>query len=385
MICYVLPTRNRPERLAHTLAALGRLGPHRARGRAVQVTVAVVDNASSPPPTVPERLSWGAEVILLRRRDNAGAAARNDGLRACHPGCRWIVMLDDDSHPMDTRFVEALDSAPPDVGAVAAEIFVPRWNGREAGGLPEVFVGCGVAIRRDLFASLGGYDRRFHYYVEEYDLAARVLLAGMRVTLDRRFRVAHHKDPERRNMGLICRRLVRNNAWIMLRYAPRGERLERIADDLSRYFNVALRERALRGYALGLGELAFSWHNQPRREMPGPIWERFTGLAHARAGLRAAYAERPFRRATLVEVGKNAWAVVRALRELGVEITDEAPRAEALVIATLSPGPMLDAWQRLTSAELRQRLIAPWPEPIGQDAHAAAGGPPHAGAVLPAA
>jgi hypothetical protein len=113
--------------------------------------------------------------------------------------------------------------------------------------------------------------------------------------------------------------------------------------------------------------------------MPTHLFDRFTGLAYAREALARAQRERPFGTAAVLDEGKNGWVVRRALLELGVEVVNDwpwndgrarrdslaiaAPPAEALVIGTMSPGPMLDSWERrtlATPAGSRQRLIAPW-------------------------
>jgi len=87
------------------------------------------------------------------------------------------------------------------------------------------------------------------------------------------------------------------------------------------------------------------------------LFERFTGLAAARAALQHAHQHKAFSSAALVETGKNAWCVVRALEELGVRVADPS-EAQVLVIATMSPGPMRDALERF--AGVHQRVIAPW-------------------------
>jgi GT2 family glycosyltransferase len=352
MISYVLPTRNRPDVLERTLRALGALPCHDAE-------VIVVDNASDLPPHAPVVLNNGLPVHLHFRTNNEGAAARNHGVRESDPSSRWIVMLDDDSHPLDLRFLEALGEQPGDVAAVSAEIFLPSPRGREAGGLPEVFTGCGVAVRRDAFLEAGGYDPSFNYYVEEYDLSAKLLLAGHRVVLDRRFRVLHEKAAGGRDMHAILRRLVRNNAWVAQRYAPAEARRDELHEVFARYASIAAKEKAMAGYTAGAAEALATLHTQVRTPMSRDIFDRFTGLAEARRSLQEAYDERPFRSAAIVDAGKNARLVRRALDELGVHLVDE-PDAEAVVIATLSPGPVLDAWERRVAADTTVRVISPW-------------------------
>lgn len=348
MIAYVLPTFNRASTVERTLGALGALPPHDAE-------VIVVDNASTQTPDLPVTLDNGLPVTLVHRARNEGAAARNAGVRASDPGAEWIVMLDDDSYPTSLDFLPVLQRQPADVLAVMADIFLPG-GGREAGGLPEVFIGCGAAIRRDAFLRTGGYDHSFHYYVEEYDLAARLLLDGGRIVMDRAFTVMHEKTRANRNMQTILRRLVRNNAWVMQRYAPTNQRNAEIQRTLDRYATIAAKERARTGYWKGRLEWALSASRQPRREMTAALWDRFTGKAACRRGLLRAWSTARFDAAAVIAPGKHEHLVTECLLEMGVRVVD--PReAQTLVIGTLSPGPMLDA---LVSPPDGRRILAPW-------------------------
>jgi GT2 family glycosyltransferase len=189
MISYLLPTRDRHDRLQQTLAALAQLdGPaHDDIGGAELI---IVDNASRQPLEAPRRLANGIEVRVLRRVSNEGAAARNAGAAIARG--EWLIMLDDDSFPLDCGHLHAIADAEDDVAAIVAEIML--CNGRrESGGLPEVIIGCGAAIRTEAFLSVQGYDPTFDYYAEEYDLCAKLILSGWRIVHDFRFRVMHEK------------------------------------------------------------------------------------------------------------------------------------------------------------------------------------------------
>jgi GT2 family glycosyltransferase len=371
VIAYVLPTRDRPDELAHTLDALGSLPTHDAE-------VVVVDNASRVPPKVPLRLANELPVRLELLDRNRAAAARNVGVQLADPGREWIVMLDDDSSPLSIDHVRALKDQPPSVAALAAEIWLsppasahePR---RESGGLPEVFIGCGVALRRQAFLDAGGYDPAFHFYAEEYDLAAKLMHSGFRVELDRRFQVHHRKVANQRRMDTILRRLVRNNCWVMQRYAPDVCRSLELRRTVRRYAGIALKERAELGFAAGLASLPLSLSRQPRRAMPKDLWDRFTGKAACRAALQAAWSRSSFRTATLIEPGKNQHIVSEVLHELGVRIVDARADAEKVVIATLSPGPMLDAHD-LVGPAAGDWLLCPWELP-SRPAHASSAPP----------
>jgi GT2 family glycosyltransferase len=373
VISYVMPTRDRADVLAETLDRIGRLPPHDAE-------VLVIDNASRNPVRLPPGLANGVRVCVVRSEVNLCAGARNLATHHAHDRSRWLVMLDDDSHPLDLGFLRSLDIADEGVGAVAAEIFLPRGAGgavcRESGGLPEVFIGCGVAIRTGLFRELGGYDHAFDYYAEEYDLSARVMLAGRRIAFDRTFRVEHRKVSAGRDMNRIVGNLVRNNAWVAARYAPDEVRWPEIRQHLTRYARIARKESALRGYIRGVHDLGLSIFDQPRRPMPRAMWDRFTGLAAAREAVRTAMAERSFGSAAIVRPGKNVGQVVQALHEAGVRIEPDPDLAAVRMIGTLSPGPMLDAWAAETVGAPAARTLTPWrvgPAPAGHGSVSAIG------------
>jgi GT2 family glycosyltransferase len=348
-VCFVIPTRDRCDHLEMTLDAVGRLD---APGR---IEALVVDNGSAQSPLVAGELANGALVRLECLPFNEGAAARNRAIGRTRAD--WLVMLDDDSHPTDNGLFAALDGVPEDVWAVSADIRVPGSGAREMGGLPEVFIGCGVAVRRVAFERLGGYDAAFGYYAEEYDLSARIIGAGGRVRFDPRFRVEHRRATSGRDIGTIVERLVRNNAWVMQRYAPESVRRSQVRQTRRRCRYIAEKEGAMAGYARGLTELRRTLHAQERTPLTPAGFDRFTGMAAAREALGSAFAASSFRTACVVDEGKNAWCVRRALAELGVAEAGE-DGADTLVIGTMSPGPMIDALERWAAS--RRRVIAPW-------------------------
>lgn len=354
MLTIVIPTRDRPSQLARTLREIERLGAG-AFEPLGGAEVVIADNRSKFPVTAPSELAGGIAVRVLHHPTNEGAAARNACARAASSQGRadWLLMLDDDSAPTDAGFVRELLGAPDDVAAVCAQIHLEDGR-RESGGLPEVPIGCGVAIRTGVFNELGGYDPSFHYYVEEYDLAAKMILVGRRIVFSPAFRVLHRKDSAGRNMDAILRRLVRNNTWVAQRYAPGGV-LEGVLDEtVERYRSIAERENALPGYEAGLAELRETLDTQERTPMTEDQYDRFTGLAAAREHLgqvltnhnEPVWVGMPEGAAP----GKNAWAIRRVLRELDVPEAEGPRGAGVWIPATLSPGPMLDAAARFEDA-----------------------------------
>jgi hypothetical protein len=184
------------------------------------------------------------------------------------------------------------------------------------------------------------------------------------VVLDRRFAVLHEKTAAGRDMDRILGRLVRNNGWVIDRYAPDDQRGWHLSHTIERYGAIAAKEGARAGYELGLAEFRATVGARARRPMPAALWDRFTGLASARASLLAAHARAPLGRCTVVAGGKNEWAVRLALAELAaadrrVLAADSPDGAETLVVGTLSPGPMLDAADALAHARPGARVVLP--------------------------
>jgi GT2 family glycosyltransferase len=362
MISFIIPTRDRAAVLQGTLARLGRL-PADQLGPA---EIIIADNASTIPPILPAALANQIPVRSIRLPRNIGAAARNEAARTADPSSRWLVMLDDDSAPLDAGFVASLRDAPDRAAAVAAEILLPPDESgavrHEAGGLPEVVIGCGAAIRTEVFRDLGGYDPAFDFYAEEYDLCARLIARGLGVVYDPRFRVLHAKSRVNRSFSRIIRRLVRNNAWVAQRYAPPPLRAAQVRATIARYARIARRERVVPAFALGLLQTFATLRRQRRTPLTPDQWDRFTGLHAARASLADAHAAAPLGRVALVEHGKHAELVAMALRELGVALTDDPCSADTIVPATLSPGPLLDA---IAAAHRRwpgARVVPPFAE-----------------------
>ena len=372
MLTVVIPTRDRPGQLARTLRDLEKLGAD-AFDPLGGAEVIIADNRSRFPVTAPGTIAGRIPVRVLHRRTNEAASARNACALAASSQTDgdWLLMLDDDSSPLDAAFVGDLAHAPREVGAVCAEIHLEDGR-RESGGLPEVPIGCGVAIRTALFNELGGYDPSFHYYVEEYDLAAKVILSGRRVAFSRSFRVLHRKDDSNRNMDAILRSLVRNNAWVTQRYAPDGV-LEWVLDEtVTRYRTIAEREGAMSGYTTGLNELRETLPAQRRTPMSDELYDRFTGVSAVRDHLSSALAGSDGPVGCLMPAGappgKNVWAVRRVLEELRVETGGDPREASVIVPATISPGPMLDACDAFRRELPGKRVITGWDtarSPIG--------------------
>ncbi len=240
----ILPTRNRCARVIETL---GRI----AQAPGLDVEVIVADNASDDG-TAGEIARRYRDVRVLRLETNRESAARNDAAKAATAPV--VVMLDDDSYPEPGALERMLDAlADGRTGIAAAWVKLPDGSWEE-GGAPYAHVGCGAAMPRDLFLCLGGYPEIYGTYVEEYDLAFRVLAAGH----DVRFVdgcVVRHEPQARSSFDFMIERLTANNVYLGWRFFPEADARAFEAWIVHRYGIFARERTAQAGYARALAAL----------------------------------------------------------------------------------------------------------------------------------
>jgi len=340
LISFVIPTRNRSGELAFTLEKFQALSLDDLGGVS---EVVIVDNGSDVVMDTPGALDNGIRIRRVDLDENIGTSARNIG--AQHARGQWIVMLDDYSNLCPGSIGEYLSRVDLGVGAIGGEIFLPSGK-HEAGGLPEVFVGCGCAIRRDAFLAAGGYYGGFGYYAEEYDLCAKLIAGGYSIHHTRAFQFEHRKTSTGRDMDEILYRLVRNNGWVIQRHAPEQHRTKALDEMLSRYKKIAINEHALAGYQRGEGDLERTISNQSRSALTSHQWDRFVGNDAMQRSLVVELEKRLSATVTIVgpSNGKGLGQIRSAINACGFEVSESRTSREAMqVIGTLSPGPMLDA------------------------------------------
>jgi GT2 family glycosyltransferase/glycosyltransferase involved in cell wall biosynthesis len=190
--------------LAHTLACLRALAAHPP---ATPLEIIVVDDGSTD--ATPATLPQVTGLRYHRRTTNGGfIAACNDGAALARG--EYLVFLNNDTVPQP-GWLDALLATfaqEPDIGLVGAQLLYPDGRLQEAGGV--VFAdgsgwnygrfgspsdprhaylrdvdyasGAAIAIPRELFFAVGGFDPRYApAYYEDTDLAFAVRAAGRRV------------------------------------------------------------------------------------------------------------------------------------------------------------------------------------------------------------
>ena len=233
-VTLVVMTRNRRTDLEPTLGRLTQLS-----GRP---PVIVADNGSSDgtPDMVASRFP---DVRLLRFEGNVGVAARNAAARTADTP--YVAFNDDDSwwtaDSLD-RLARLFDDHPT-LGALTAHVVVepggrddptslemrdsPVEGDPRVPGIPVLgFLACALAVRRDAFLDVGGFEERLHFAGEEELLATDLARAGWQVRFDPQLRI-HHQASTSRDHGWRQRRAVRNGLWTLWLRRPAGTALER--------------------------------------------------------------------------------------------------------------------------------------------------------------
>jgi len=217
--------------------------------------VIVIDNGSADASAdLARRL--GATVV---RRENLGFAAGVNAGVSLVQGEKFAVLNPDirfDSSDVVGRLEEHL--ADPSVGLAAPALELPGgelqdsardvpspvdlWRRRFRGSKPDLVrsdqprpvpwvVGACVAIRRDAFDSVGGFDERYFLYFEDVDISVRLRSAGYGVVYDPEVRVLHahraasragfHAWATRQHMRSAARFYLRHPAYLLPRRVRR--------------------------------------------------------------------------------------------------------------------------------------------------------------------
>ena len=169
-------------------------------------------------------------VVLGENRGIPGG--RNAGAEASD--AEVLVFLDDDAALLGHDVLDGVSrrfGSDPRLGAVALHIVdetgstqrrhVPRVGAGSAArsGAVTYFVGAACAIRTDAFRSVGGFDGRFWYAMEESDLSWRLLDAGWSIWYDASLLALHPRTTPSRHAGHVLL-TARNRVWAAWRSLP---------------------------------------------------------------------------------------------------------------------------------------------------------------------
>ena len=264
----IVPTFRRPETLRATLAALAAQNYPKT---GYEVIVVDDDASSATPDVVAEALATGCHLTLVAQNQEGAARARNQGARRAAGDL--LLFLDDDilvepdhlrrhwlvraSHrdpivggcwDFTPAVLAALRSTPFGRYRLALERSFQAGTGGRAlddGRLQvEMLPSTDLAIRRELFWQLGGFDERFPVAgAEDQDFSIRARLSGCLLILDRGIRCFHN-----------------DNRLTLRSYCEREERSAKTMPILARNYPAQFRESAY-----------IRENRPPRRDEPPPL------------------------------------------------------------------------------------------------------------------
>ena len=314
LISFVLATHNRRDVVLRTLGRLNECGLPRR-----EYEVLVVDNASSD--GTPSAIEPHVDAVI-RLHVNEGSCAK--ARAAAQANGRFIVFLDDDSHPRAgsvERMLRHFD-ANPLLAAAGFRVHLPD-GAEECAALPGVYVGCGVGLRPEALRAVGGLDRSFFMQAEEYDLCFRLAAAGWRVDVFDDLHVEHEKTSVARRSERTAYYDIRNNLRVLARYLPKPHRSTYQRDLIQRYQWLARLDGSERAFQRGrlAGRWLGVWERRAYRRfrLPGSALESFFRWREILDRFEELRRDK-VRRVVLAGLGKNIYPFFRAACLTGMEI-----------------------------------------------------------------
>ena len=366
-VSIIIATHNRRDALLQTL---GRVADCGLGGCGYETLV--VDNDSTDG-TADIVAADFPDVQLIRLKTNRGPVAKNLGI-AQSTG-KFILFLDDDSYPLPGSVERMIRHFQLNPRLGAASFNVSLADGHcECSAYPDVFIGCGVGLRRTALDEVGALPDDFFMQGEEYDLSLRLLDAGWDVRGFDDLRVVHLKSPIARSSVQKVKLDVRNNLLLALRRFPDAWRGPFLHEWMTRYWAHACvdgrRLCAARGFLAGVKQHLLTRIVQP---VSDATFERFARIEETRQRLCDARRRFGLRSVMLVDWGKNLFPYRLACESAGIQIvgiadprlagqtyrglrvmTDAQAAAEefdAAIVSNLSPfhaGNRLAEWRKLT-------------------------------------
>jgi GT2 family glycosyltransferase len=312
LVSFIISTFNRRDVLLRTLGHLRGLGLHKST-----YEIHVIDNASSD--GTADALAALDYVHVYSEAINRGSCAKNIALP--HAQGKYIVFLDDDSFPQPgsiERMIRHFEQQQ-QLGAATFTVTLPDGS-QECSAFPNVFIGCGVGLRREAIEAVGGLPDDYFMQAEEYDLSLRLMDAGWNVKTFDDLHVTHLKTPTARAPARAMRLDVRNNLMLIGRYFPDEWAIAFCIDWLRRYWLIACAKRRRRAFFIGMLQGCLRVLHRGRKPVTDSTFEQFARIEQIKKQMMLARFQYRARTVLFVDLGKNMLSYWLAAKACGLRV-----------------------------------------------------------------
>lgn len=201
-ISFLIVTKNRPEDLALTLKKLKSLMDF-----SIHEVLVFIDGCSKTE-TITNDFDWVNWTVS--KKSISASPARHILYKKAQGDL--FVGLDDDAHPLSQNFISTIQarfSTNNNIGIIAFQevrgVFISDEEALQQSKSIESyytndFIGCGFAIKKEVYTATNGFPVWIDIYGEEPALALEVLDLGYQIIYDPRIIVNHRIDIEKRKL-----------------------------------------------------------------------------------------------------------------------------------------------------------------------------------------
>ena len=201
-ISFLIVTKNRPEDLALTLKKLKSLMDF-----SIHEVLVFIDGCSKTE-TITNDFDWVNWTVS--KKSISASPARHILYKKAQGDL--FVGLDDDAHPLSQNFISTIQArfnTNKNIGIIAFQevrgVFISDEEALQQSKTLESyytndFIGCGFAIKKDVYTATNGFPVWIDIYGEEPALALEVLDLGYQIIYDPRIIVNHRIDIEKRKL-----------------------------------------------------------------------------------------------------------------------------------------------------------------------------------------
>lgn len=159
---------------------------------------------------------------LIENMQSIGSVGSRDRLLNMAKG-KFVVSLDDDSYPLDQRFLLHVEKVLSDHPEAAVITFPEMRNGGAYSSLSKTpsspgryvsaYANCAAVMRKDFYLRMQGFPRFFGHMYEEPDYALQCYAANSSVWFEPSIVVRHHASPTQRQPVQRHHKNARNEMW----------------------------------------------------------------------------------------------------------------------------------------------------------------------------